>query len=182
MVIFYLPHFYEDIITPKHGIYPKDALFNLLTPVNWSVAVFTIIYVSILQTVISVFRKPNLILIGLTTYFGVTLARMASMYFLTLEVPRDMILLIDPLSSSFYPERSFAKDLFFSGHVSTMTLLVLIEKNRLIRLAKIAATVVLGIFLIWQHVHYTVDILAAPLVTYGVFYIVRRLLEPNRKA
>src|SRR5690242_19517458 len=109
MVIFYLPHFYEDVITPKHGVYLRDVLFNLLTPVNWSVPVFTIIYLSILQTLLSVIRKPNLILIGLTSYFGVTLARMASMYLLTLEVPRDMVLLIDPLSSSFYPERSFAK-------------------------------------------------------------------------
>ncbi len=179
--VFYLPVFYGDIIQPKHGIYLNDAFLNLFTPVNWSVIIFSIIYLCILQTIFSVAKKPDLILLGLTTYFAVNLFRMATMYFLTLEPPTDMIFLADPISTKFYPPGHFAKDMFFSGHLSTMTLLVLIEKNRLAKKVKFVACAAIGMLLAWQHVHYTIDLLAAPVVTYGIFILIKNFLKPLRK-
>ncbi|MEP6793230.1 MAG: phosphatase PAP2-related protein [Saprospiraceae bacterium] len=175
-MIFYLPVFYGDIIEPKQGIYLNDVVLNLFTPVNWSVLIFSMIYISVLQTIFSVARHPDLILLGLATYFGVSLIRMVTMYFLTLEPPVDMILLIDPISSKFYPDNTFAKDMFFSGHISTMMVLVLIEKNKWARWAKIGFTFAIGVLLAWQHVHYTIDILVAPIVTIVVFYCLKNIL------
>ena len=177
IVIFYLPHFYGSVITPKPGLFLNDFFLNLFIPYNWSVIIFTIIYLSIVQTVISVYKKPGLILLGLTTYFGVTIIRMVTMYLWTLEPPLDMIFLTDPISTKFYPSGNFAKDMFFSGHVSTMMVLVLIERNRVARIAKIRGTMVIAFFLAWQHVHYTVDLVVAPIVTYGVFFTAKKLLE-----
>ena len=100
------------------------------------------------------------------------------MYLITFDPPSDMILLIDPVTSSFYPDAGFAKDLFFSGHVSTMTLMVLLEKNRLARMIKIAGTMIVALFLVWQHVHYSLDIMVAPFMAAAVFYAVRFWLKP----
>jgi hypothetical protein len=33
--------------------------------------------------------------------------------------------------------------------------------------------------LAWQHVHYSVDLVVAPIATYGVFLIVTRLLKSS---
>jgi PAP2 superfamily C-terminal len=181
IIIFYLPTFYGDVIEPKQGMYLNDIVLNLFTPVNWSVLIFTMIYISVLQTIYSVARHPDLILLGLATYFAVSLIRMVTMYLLTLEPPVDMIFLTDPLSTKFYPNGTFAKDMFFSGHISTMMVLVLIEKNTWARRAKIGFTFAIGILLAWQHVHYTIDILVAPIVTIGVFYGLKNILGPPLK-
>lgn len=181
IIVFYLPTFYGDIIEPKRGMYLNDVVLNLFTPFNWSVMIFTMIYISVLQTIYSVARHPDLILLGLATYFAVSLIRMVTMYFLTLEPPVDMILLIDPISTKFYPDNTFAKDMFFSGHISTMMVLVLIEKNKWARRTKIGFTFAIGLFLAWQHVHYTIDILVAPIVTSAVFYGLKKVLGPPIK-
>ncbi|MBK9981787.1 MAG: hypothetical protein IPP15_05080 [Saprospiraceae bacterium] len=181
IVIFYLPHFYGHVIEPKSGVYLNDIFLNLFTPFNWSVLIFSMIYISILQTIFSVARRPYFIVLGLTTYFAVTLIRMGTMYLVTLEPPVDMIFLTDPLSTKFYPNGTFAKDMFFSGHVSTMMVLVLIEKNKWARRVKIGFTFAIGVLLAWQHVHYTIDILVAPLVTSVVFYSLKNILGPAIK-
>jgi len=178
IIIFYLPSFYNDVIGPKHGILIHDVVLNLFTPVNWSVPTFTIIYLSILQTFFSIVRKPQEILIALSTYLAVNLLRMVAMYALTFEPPADTILLVDPVTSHFYPSGGFAKDLFFSGHISTMTLMILLEKNRVLRIVKICGAVVVALFLVWQHVHYSLDILVAPFVTIGVYTSIRFFLKP----
>jgi len=177
IIIFYLPVFYEDVLGPKPGILIHDVVLNAFVPVNWSVPTFVIIYLSLLHTFFSNLGKPTQLLIALTSYLTISLLRMASMYLITFEPPSDMILLVDPVTSSFYPDAGFAKDLFFSGHVSTMTLVVLLEKNHTIRMIKIAGTMIVALFLIWQHVHYTVDILAAPFIAAAVYYAVRFWLK-----
>jgi len=177
IIIFYLPVFYEDVLGPKPGILIHDVVLNAFVPVNWSVPTFVIIYLSLLHTFFSNLGKPTQLLIALTSYLTISLLRMASMYLITFEPPSDMILLVDPVTSSFYPDAGFAKDLFFSGLVSTMTLVVLLEKNHMIRMIKIAGTMIVALFLIWQHVHYTVDILAAPFFAAAVYYAVRFCLK-----
>jgi hypothetical protein len=181
LIIFYLPVFYKDILGPKPGILIHDVVLNAFVPVNWSIPTFAIIYISIVQTFFSIRRNPTEVLIALTAYLGISLLRMAAMYLITFEPPSDMILLVDPVTSRFYPDGGFAKDLFFSGHVSTMTLMVLLEKNRVMRMIKIAGTLTVALFLLWQHVHYSLDILAAPFMASAVYYSVRSLLKPVPK-
>jgi hypothetical protein len=102
---------------------------------------------------------------------------MFSMYSLTLEPPTSMILLVDPVTASLvYPDSNFAKDLFFSGHVSTMMVLVLVEQNRLARSLKMVGTSIVGLLLAWQQVHYTLDLVVAPFVTIAVFITIRKIL------
>ena len=100
------------------------------------------------------------------------------MYLVTLEPPAGMILLVDPIATFLvYPDSGFAKDLFFSGHVSSMVAIVLVENNKKIKDLKIITTVAIGLFLAWQHVHYTLDLIVAPFVTYWVFSIIRAVVE-----
>jgi len=177
IIIFYLPVFYEDVLGPKPGTLINDVVLNAFVPVNWSLPTFAIIYLSIAQTFLSNLRNPKTLLIGLTCYLSISLLRMGAMYLITFEPPSDMILLVDPVTSGFYPDAGFAKDLFFSGHVSTMSLMVLLEEKRLARMIKIAGTMIVALFLVWQHVHYSLDILVAPFMAAAVFYTVKFWLK-----
>ena len=184
MMIFYMPIYYQEVIAPKTGILLNDPVLNYFTPVDWSTAVFVILTIAIVQTMIAYSGSANLFITALSTFCLVNVVRMITMYLITLEPPADMILLIDPISASLvYPDKGFAKDLFFSGHISTMMVLILVERNRVWYLIKVGGTALMALFLAWQHVHYTVDIVVAPFATDLVFSAVRRYLDgiPTQK-
>ena len=180
-IILYLPLFYQNVIGPKPGILVHDVVLNALRPINFSIPIFTLIYLTILHTFLTNLRYPVKLLLGLCVYLAVSLLRMLAMYIITFEPPQDMILLIDPVTSHFYPDAGFAKDLFFSGHISTLTLMVLLEKDRIIKWIKIVATTIVGIFLAWQHVHYTLDLLVAPFITWAVYKLCYHWLLTSSK-
>jgi hypothetical protein len=173
----FVPVFYRDILTPKHGYLLDDYVLGFFTPRDLSLYIFIILYVAAVQTVISHWRDPEVIILASTVYVAMNIVRTVTMYLLTLEPPTGIILLQDPISSLLYPDTGFAKDLFFSGHISTIMVTVFVEKNTIARWAKILGAVIMAILLAWQHVHYSVDLIAAPLATYGVFVIARRLLK-----
>lgn len=177
LMVFYMPTFYETIIQPKKGIIMEDIVLNAMTPVNFSVPIFIILYLSLIHTVYKSIWNPDVVIIGMTTYCAVNLIRMGTMYAFTLEPPPGMILLVDPIATWLvYPDSGFAKDLFFSGHVSSMVAIVLVETNKKAKFIKILGTIAVGIFLAWQHVHYTLDLVVAPFVTYWVFTNIKRLV------
>jgi hypothetical protein len=173
----YVPVFYRDVLTPKPGYLLNDFILGYFTPRDLSFFIFIILYLATLQTILSYFRQPEVVILALTVYVAMNIIRTAAMYVFTLEPPSGIILLQDPISSMLYPDAGFAKDLFFSGHISTIMVTVLVEKNRTARWAKILGTFAMAVLLAWQHVHYSVDLLVAPLATYGVFLIVCRLLK-----
>jgi PAP2 superfamily C-terminal len=182
LMVFYMPTFYEKIIQPKPGLIFDDVILNALTPFNFSLPIFLILYLTLIHTVYSSIKNPDIIVVGMTTYCAVNLIRMGTMHTLTLEPPPGMILLVDPIATFLvYPDSGFAKDLFFSGHVSSMMAMVLVEPNKKIKMAKILGTVVVGVFLAWQHVHYTLDLVVAPFVTYAVFTNIQRLVAKPEK-
>lgn len=166
-MILFMPFYYSQLLGPKPGTLLNDWVLNLFVPVDWSNAVFFILGVALLQTLIQYSNKPAVLLAGVMTYCVVNILRAFTMYTVTLEPPVDMILLIDPISAYFvYPEQAFAKDLFFSGHISTMMATVFVERNRVWYMVKLFGTALMALFLAWQHVHYTVDLVAAPLIAW----------------
>lgn len=172
-----MPTYYREIIGPKPGILLNDPILNLFIPIDWSTEIFLILTIAIIQTLGMYGSLPEIILTGFTTFSFVNMARMIAMYTITLAPPPDMILLIDPISAFLvYPDKGFAKDLFFSGHVSTMMTLIYIDKNKKWKIIKIAATLLMGLFLAWQHVHYTIDLIVAPFATYLAFLLARKIV------
>jgi hypothetical protein len=59
---------------------------------------------------------------------------------------------------------------FFSGHTGLPLLMALILWNKKFwRYAYIILSIVFGIAVLFAHIHYTMDVLAAPYMTYGIF-------------
>ena len=90
--------------------------------------------------------------------------RMVTMELVTLEPPVNIIPLVDPVTVSFYPGGvPFLKDLFFSGHTATLALMVFISRGSVARWGVAVATIAVAVLVLLQHVHWTIDVLAAPL-------------------
>ncbi len=94
------------------------------------------------------------------------------MYVTPLDVPAGLVPLHDPLASLFGVGPDIRRDLFFSGHTATVFLFYLCAVDRRIRAILLGASVAVGACLLLQHVHYTIDVIAAPYFAYGCYRVV----------
>jgi hypothetical protein len=80
-----------------------------------------------------------------------------------------------------YDKITFQGNLFFSGHTGFPFLLALIFWNRTgWRRFFVAATIVFGAAVLLAHVHYSIDVFAAPFMAYGVFAITAKYFPEDR--
>jgi len=107
-------------------------------------------------------------------YSLLTLFRMAAMYAMPLDPPASMLLLADPLVELFGTGKLLTRDLFFSGHTSIMFILFLTSKDKILRIILLIGTISIGMLVLVQHVHYTIDVLAAPFFAWGAYSIIRK--------
>ncbi|HTB27052.1 MAG TPA: phosphatase PAP2-related protein [Puia sp.] len=163
-----LPFFF-NAIQERNGISFNDLILERIPARNVSVAVFFLIWSSCLILILRIYRDPMMLLTMLWAYNGVTLVRMACITLISLNPPAGLIPLADPITNQFYGQRYITHDLFFSGHTTTVFLIFLCLKKKTDRIYTLIASVALGILLLVQHVHYTIDVLAAPVFTYALY-------------
>lgn len=185
-ILLYLPHYFHSVVGPRPGWQLNDPILNLFTPQDFSVLIFALIYLSLVIVLWGLIKKPYLIALGLGSYLIITIARMITMYLFTLEPPKGIIVLQDPFIDRLaYGGNVFTKDLFFSGHVATLTLLGVVEERPWAKRIVLGGTLIVGVLIIIQRVHYTIDVLAAPIITYlivnWVNQIQKRLISPDLK-
>ncbi len=156
-----LPHFFAWIAA-RPGSIPEDPLLSHWGPLDLSTVTFTVLYGTLVLVLASIAKRPLRVLQGLYAYILMLVLRMLAMSLLTFEPPPDIIPLIDPFTQGFYPGGTpFLKDLFFSGHTATLMIMALLAERWLIRRIAALATAAIGLLVLIQHVHWTVDVLAA---------------------
>ena len=96
---------------------------------------------------------------------------------MALNPPAGVVDLHDPLAEMFiYGENiAITKDLFFSGHTATMVFVCFFLPTAEERRIAVAFSFVLASLLLLQHVHYSLDIVAAPLFTLAAIWIVKKV-------
>lgn len=72
---------------------------------------------------------------------------------------------------------------FFSAHTGLPILMALIYwDEKIFRFLYLAATAVFGVAVLLAHVHYSIDVLAAPFMTYAIFKLSEYLFAEDYKA
>jgi membrane-associated phospholipid phosphatase len=106
--------------------------------------------------------------------------RMLTISLVPLDPPAGLIGLVDPLSNAFYGPKFITKDLFFSGHTSTVFLLYLCLPGRVDKRLALLITFGVATLLLIQHVHYTLDVLGGFLFGWLSWWIATKtiLREP----
>jgi PAP2 superfamily C-terminal len=100
---------------------------------------------------------------------------MVAMYAVPFNPPTDMIPLDDPFVQFMGTGKMLTKDLFFSGHTATLFLLHLLMEKKIAKRIFLVLTFVIALSVILQHVHYFIDVFAAPFFTFGCFSIVKNI-------
>lgn len=168
---------YFPWIQRRQGIQLHDPVLAWLPSVDVSVAVFVLLWGMALLLLWRCVQSPLMMLRFLAAYATVTFMRAITIYLFPLEPPLGLVAMEDPLTNAFYGEVPFVtKDLFFSGHTSTMYLIFLVLERKADRTLALVACCLLGVLLALQHVHYTIDIVFAPIGTYLAFWLSKKLL------
>ncbi len=71
-------------------------------------------------------------------------------------------------------------DFFFSGHVGSPFMFGLIFwKKTIWRNIFFAASFILGATMLLAHMHYSIDVFAAPFITYGIFVVAKKVFKKD---
>jgi hypothetical protein len=161
-----------DHVEHRAGVVLPDPVLALFPPIDLTWITFSVIYAGLIVAILLLLRAPERFLLALQSYLLVACVRMAAMALLPLDPPPGMIALKDPFVEFFGNGATLTRDLFFSGHTSTLLLVALTVPGRTARTALFACTAVVGTCVLLQHVHYTIDVLAAPFFAYGCYRVV----------
>jgi hypothetical protein len=149
-----------NYIQSRTGVIIEDTIVSRLPARDVSVYTFGFIYSALIISIVYLVQYPMLLSRGILAYCVLVIARMCCIYWIPLEPPLSIIPLIDPfVDNLFYADTVITKDLFFSGHVSTLFLIYLITPHKVLKFFFILTTLTVAILLLLQHVHYTIDII-----------------------
>lgn len=157
--------------------YESDLFLNNLPVVNLG---FVIVGGAILFWALALFLlsiKPKYLLFGLK---AIALFIIVRAFFINLTregiYPGSAMPSIENAGFSLYHLLTFRGNLFFSGHTGFPFLMALIFWDKTFwRRFFVAATIFFGASVLLAHVHYSIDVFAAPFIVYGTFVIAAKL-------
>ena len=172
VVVTLFSHFL-GFIEARPGALLQDPVLDRIPPRDVTWVTFSLIYASLAIALSFLARSPDRLLITIQSYTIMVVTRMLAMFLSPLDPPSGMIALKDPFVEYFVGGgETLTRDLFFSGHTSTMFLLALTASSIRLRALFVACTTAVGFCVVWQHVHYSFDVVAAPFFAYGAYRIV----------
>jgi membrane-associated phospholipid phosphatase len=168
------PVFFQHI-EQRHGVQLNDPVLDWFVPHNVSVPLFIVIWTISGYSLYRAAQTPQMFLNFLWAFILLSVFRTLTITLIPLDPPAGLIPLQDPLSNFFYGRDKFiTKDLFFSGHTSTVFLLYLTIPGRSDKKLALLATFIVAILLLVQHVHYSLDILGGFIFAWLAYQIAVR--------
>jgi membrane-associated phospholipid phosphatase len=166
-----------NFIELRPGIVMFDPVLAMFNPIDISWFTFFLMYGALIVGLSSLLPYPKAFVLALLSYTVMIWVRMPAMYTTPFEPPATILPLIDPMVSEIGVGTLMTKDLFFSGHTATVFLLFLNSQTKLWKNVFLVLTILVGFCVLIQHVHYTVDVIAAPFFGYGAYVIAKGFIK-----
>ncbi|TAG57091.1 MAG: hypothetical protein EAZ27_03620 [Cytophagales bacterium] len=171
VMLYYSPE-WMTIVENQKGDLLYDPILDALKPVDFSSTIMSLIYGSLFISLGFLLTNPMQFMLSVKTFYIVVTLRYLLIYLIPLEPHPDIILLKDPfLAMIVYDSMPITKDLFFSGHMFTMVMACIFMPYKPLKYILILAAIALGTLLMVQHVHYSYDVFAAVIITWGGYRI-----------
>jgi hypothetical protein len=166
-----------DFVESRQGTFLNDYILDQIPPYNVAWIVFFFLYSGIIFGLYYHMSHPKTILIMFQTYILVTLLRICSITLFPLEPPAGYLPLREPFVQLFTSGgKIISKDLFFSGHMSTILSLFFASHRKYVRTFLLFCSLMVGMMVLVQHVHYTIDVIFAIPATYVVYFFCRKYI------
>ena len=167
--------FFFQVIEKRKGTFLNDWLLSRVPAYDMSIMIFILIWATSLLALFRAVQDPGFLMQFLWSYILLCILRILSISLIPLDPPINLLPLADPIANAFYGARFVTRDLFFSGHTASIFLIALCLKKRTDKALALLASLSIGILLLIQHVHYTIDVIAAPLLTYPIYLTGRKI-------
>jgi hypothetical protein len=170
-----LPSFFA-FIEKRDGVVLNDWLLQYIPARDFSVAIFILIWSVFLLAIIRSVQEPAIFLPLLACTVALLMLRITTIYLFALDPPEGLIVLKDPLTSLTYGGRGLfiTKDLFFSGHTSNLFMVYLLLPKKRDKWFVLACSIAVGALVLIQHVHYSMDVAGAFIITFFLVKGVRK--------
>ncbi len=155
----------------RPGVQMADVLLSFLPAVDVSIPIFLLLYLGMVTTIILLIGDPHRLINLILAYGILCILRGITLYLFPLEPPISYIALKDPFLDQIYNGRVLLKDLFFSGHTASIFICAL-AIPKAYKKYMYGISFLIAILLLFQHIHYTIDVIAAPFFAYLSFAIV----------
>ncbi|NQW29945.1 MAG: phosphatase PAP2 family protein [Ignavibacteria bacterium] len=152
-------------IEARLGVRIPDPLLGLFTPTDLSWLIFISVWGSVVIAFVGLVRSPQRLFHIMRAYTILIAIRIICMWLLPLEPPDGIIVLVDPIAKFFGAgaAQPLTKDLFFSGHMAMLCLLAFMFEEKPFKFFFGTLAIVVGLAVLMQHVHYSIDVMVAPL-------------------
>jgi len=176
IVLVSFPRFFA-LIELRKGIVLQDYFLEQIPSADLSIPIFIIIWGTALLLLNRLIKDPAIFLQFLISFLILCITRIISIWLVQLDPPIGLIPLNDPVTSIFYGGKNvfIQKDLFYSGHTATQFLMFLTLKKRHEKIITGITTLLIAILVLIQHVHYTIDVLAAFPLTLLVYFVGKKI-------
>ena len=150
-------------VEQRDGFVLDDPLLSQFDPLDISPVIFAVTYLPVIAGLIFAARDAKLFMRVAAAYALLLALRTITLYLVPLDPPAGITPLRDPvLELTAYSGKAILKDLFFSGHTATHFMFFLLVRHKGVKMFFLVCTIIVGTLVLAQHVHYTIDVIAAP--------------------
>ncbi|MCX6201631.1 MAG: phosphatase PAP2-related protein [Bacteroidetes bacterium] len=170
IILLLLPSFFA-FIEKREGMVLQDFVLERLPATDVSIPTFIIIWSVVLLVFYRIYQNPIIFLVVAYGFILMCLARVLTISLLPLNPPPGLITLKDPIANIAYGGKGIfiTKDLFYSGHTGNMFLFFLCLQAKWDKIIALAASFMVGILVLIQHIHYSIDVISAFIFTYFLY-------------
>ena len=176
IILTLLPTFFA-FIEKREGMVLQDYVLDAIPAIDVSIPTFVIIWSVVLLVFYRIYQNPRLFLIIAYGFILMCMTRVLTISMLPLNPPAGLIVLKDPIANIAYGGNGIfiTKDLFYSGHTGNMFLFFLCLERKWDKIFALTASFLVGILVMIQHIHYSIDVIAAFIFTYFVYLGAKKL-------
>ena len=171
LIIYFTIIHWLQLNSSQSGMVVFDPIHALLPVRDFSLLIFILTYSATLSFIVYVVQYPTMLHRAFTAFTAVFVVRALCIHFLPLCPPAGMIVLNDPILNNLADEQHILNDLFFSGHIADLSIFYFIAMDKRLKRFIFCCGVVVAFLLVWQRVHYTFDVLAAPAFSYLSYWL-----------
>ncbi len=176
IILTLLPAFFA-FIEKREGMVLQDYVLDAIPAIDVSIPTFVIIWSLVLLVFYRIYKNPRLFLIIAYGFILMCMTRVLTISMLPLNPPAGLIVLKDPIANIAYGGNGIfiTKDLFYSGHTGNMFLFFLCLERKWDKIFALTASFLVGILVMIQHIHYSIDVIAAFIFTYFIYLGAKKL-------
>jgi membrane-associated phospholipid phosphatase len=176
IILILLPTFFA-FIEKREGMVLQDFVLDAIPAIDVSIPTFVVIWSMVLLVFYRIYQNPRLFLVIAYGFILMCILRVLTISLLPLNPPVGIIALKDPIANIAYGGNGIfiTKDLFYSGHTGNMFLFFLCLQRKWDKIIALAASFIVGILVLVQHIHYSIDVFAAFIFTYFIYLGAKKL-------